>query len=183
MSPDVSPLIPGERRGAGSRRATDPPSAAGVRLEIPPAIREELGSLAERQYPEESCGFLLGRTGPTVRSVHKILRTVNRAPGDRTTQFSLEPEAARAAQEAAERSGLCVVGFFHSHPDRPAVPSGRDELQAWLGYDYLITAVQKGRAQETRAYRLDTATFRFRETAVGNPPAAVHPGGAEAANG
>ncbi len=183
MSPDVSPMLPGECPDLEPARETNPPSGRPAPLEIPSRIQEELGSLAEGQYPEEACGFLLGRTGLAARSIHKVLRSVNRARGDRTVEFSLPPEAVRAAEEAAEWMGLSVLGFFHSHPDRAAVPSERDEIDAWLGYEYLITAVREGRARETRAYRLDAQTFRFRETRVLTSVTRVRPARAVGSDG
>jgi proteasome lid subunit RPN8/RPN11 len=55
----------------------------------------------------------------------------------------------------ARGRGLEVAGFYHSHPDHAASWSLSDLAEAhWLGLSYLITAVERGRAGETRAFLL-----------------------------
>jgi proteasome lid subunit RPN8/RPN11 len=50
---------------------------------------------------------------------------------------------------------LELVGFYHSHPDHPALWSATDLEQAhWIGCSYVITAVDKGIATETAAFVL-----------------------------
>jgi proteasome lid subunit RPN8/RPN11 len=47
-----------------------------------------------------------------------------------------------------------VVGVFHSHPDHPAEPSEFDRGMAWPWFTYVITRVERGKAAESRAWRL-----------------------------
>ena len=66
-------------------------------------------------------------------------------------QLGVKNEAAAAKARAA---GLDVVGFFHSHPDHPARPSAFDLENAWPFYSYLIVSVERGRAADSRSWRL-----------------------------
>jgi proteasome lid subunit RPN8/RPN11 len=55
-----------------------------------------------------------------------------------------------------------VVGYYHSHPDHPARPSGYDRDHAWPWYSYVIVSVEAGSARDTRSWVLDDdrATFQ-----------------------
>ena len=62
----------------------------------------------------------------------------------------------RKALEAQLRAeGLEIVGYYHSHPDHPAVPSGFDTAHAWPWYSYLIVRVEGGRGREAASWTLD----------------------------
>ncbi|HEU0077690.1 MAG TPA: Mov34/MPN/PAD-1 family protein, partial [Longimicrobiaceae bacterium] len=65
----------------------------------------------------------------------------------------------------AERDGLALVGFYHSHPDGRPEPSRLDREQAWPWYSYLIVAAGSGGAGEARSWRLrdDRSGFRAEE--------------------
>ena len=63
-----------------------------------------------------------------------------------------------------EREGLGVLGYYHSHPDHPAMYSDTDRELALPNMSYLITAVHGGdgaggpeatvRIEDTRCWRL-----------------------------
>jgi proteasome lid subunit RPN8/RPN11 len=47
------------------------------------------------------------------------------------------------------------VGFYHSHPDHPAMWSTTDFAEAhWTGCSYVITSVEKGTAKVTNSFLL-----------------------------
>ena len=55
----------------------------------------------------------------------------------------------------ARECRLEIVGFYHSHPDRPALWSVTDLREAhWMGCSYVITRVKQGRAAETCSFVL-----------------------------
>jgi proteasome lid subunit RPN8/RPN11 len=57
--------------------------------------------------------------------------------------------------------GLDIVGFYHSHPDEPAVPSGYDLDHAWPVYSYIVVSVQHGSAQDLRSWEMESDRSRF----------------------
>jgi len=59
-----------------------------------------------------------------------------------------------------------VVGFYHSHPDAPAQPSGFDREHAWPGYCYLIVSVRQGDPQEMRNWLLREDRSGFDEDVI-----------------
>jgi proteasome lid subunit RPN8/RPN11 len=69
----------------------------------------------------------------------------------------------RAEREAAKRS-LGVWGYYHSHPNHPAIPSGFDlEHAPFIEWSYLIVAVRDGQAEEVRAWTVREDRSQFDE--------------------
>jgi proteasome lid subunit RPN8/RPN11 len=119
-----------------------------------------------RTYPEECCGFLLGRVEGADTRVTRVLPADNERGDSRHNRFVIGPEIVLAAHKAARGAGLSVVGYYHSHPDHPAEPSEFDREHAWPGVSYLIVAVRGGAAAEARSWRLRDDRERFTEEAV-----------------
>src|SRR5262245_4446659 len=80
----------------------------------------------EETFPDECGGLLLGVVDRGVRVIRDGVRLENVRSDSRRRRVELDPLAySRTEREAAER-GLGVWGYYHSHPDHPAVPSGFD---------------------------------------------------------
>ena len=117
---------------------------------------------AEAAYPEECCGVLLGRLDGADGRIDALVPVENRDADERTRRYLIGPADYLRAEREAERQGLDVVGFYHSHPDHPARPSATDLAEATFpGFVYTITAVARGRAEETTAWRLADDRSRF----------------------
>ena len=86
--------------------------------------------------------------------------------GERGRRYLIGPEAVLRADRAARAEGLGIVGYYHSHPDHPAVPSAFDREHAWAGVSYLIVPVTAGKAGPARSWRLAGAEGDFVEEAV-----------------
>jgi proteasome lid subunit RPN8/RPN11 len=69
----------------------------------------------------------------------------------------------RVVEDAAARGGLDVLGFYHSHPDHPAIPSAFDRDHAWPWYTYVIVPVEGGEAGAPRAWQLKQDRHHFDE--------------------
>jgi proteasome lid subunit RPN8/RPN11 len=123
------------------------------RLHLARAAWHGLRAHAEAAYPEECCGALLGHPTPGGWSVTTAQPAANAAASGQSYQIA-PAELVRIAREA-NRQGLVLAGFYHSHPDQPALWSETDLTEAtWPGCAYLITAVAAGRAGASRAYLL-----------------------------
>lgn len=100
-------------------------------------------------YPEEGCGALLGSfpQGDGARTVVDIVAIVSsREAEEQYHRFRIDPLDYQRTDEDAARRGLDVVGFYHSHPDHPAVPSDYDRDHAFPGLSYIVVATAGGRA-------------------------------------
>ena len=123
---------------------------------------ESIQSHGAESYPEECCGFLLGRIRDSGNDVVATRPAANRRTEDRERRFMIAPEDALAAENAAREQGLDVVGFYHSHPDHPAEPSQTDLDEATFpGYTYVIVSVRRGCPGEVTAWSLRADRSRF----------------------
>jgi proteasome lid subunit RPN8/RPN11 len=124
-----------------------------VNVVIGRRAHDDIVEHARETAPAECCGLLIG----TAESIIEAARTTNLASD--ANRFEMDPgDHIRARREARTR-GLDVLGFYHSHPRSPAIPSARDRAEAWYpGYLYLIVSVRAEPA-EVRLYRLDPEGF------------------------
>jgi proteasome lid subunit RPN8/RPN11 len=124
-------------------------------LILPQPLYDQLRAHGEETYPHECCGILLGRASETRIEVAQLLRAGNTRTDSAHNRYNIAPQELIAAQREARKSGLDIVGFYHSHPDHPAQWSSTDFAEAhWFGCAYVITAVEKGRAQITNSFLL-----------------------------
>ena len=79
---------------------------------------------------------------------------VNRRTDD-PHRYLIAPDDLRRLEAELQREGLEIVGYYHSHPDHPAVPSAFDTQHAWPWYSYLIVRVEGGRGREAASWTLD----------------------------
>jgi proteasome lid subunit RPN8/RPN11 len=134
-------------------------------------VHEEIMRHAEREYPRECCGLLVGRIvdGGRTRIIHETFPVENTfEEGERHHRMSIEPlDYARAERLYAAR-GLGVVGNYHSHPDHPAVPSQFDleHLAPWPTMSYIVVSVREGKAADFRSWELLADRSRFEEEEV-----------------
>ena len=121
----------------------------------------------EQAYPEECCGFLLGRSSPSGIEAHAIHRSDNRRSEFRERRYLMSPEDYLTAERRARETGLDVVGFYHSHPDHPARPSSTDLQEATFpGFVYVIASIREGAGEEITAWSLVPDRSRFEEEQI-----------------
>jgi len=126
---------------------------ATVSVGILKLIRDE----AEKAYPFECCGFLLGEPN----RIHSIIPATNNSDEEKRRRFRIDPDDYISAEQSAAESGFGVIGFYHSHPDHPAYPSENDREQALPYYLYIIVAVKSGQAGDTTCWRLAEDRLAF----------------------
>ena len=126
-------------------------------LKLPRALADAVRRHAERDYPAECCGVLLGRTENDTRVVVETRACTNARAGEEThNRYAITPQELIAAQREARGRGLAIIGFYHSHPDHPAAPSTMDAAEAyWPECVYVIVSVDAGASKELAAYLLE----------------------------
>ncbi|HJY85923.1 MAG TPA: M67 family metallopeptidase, partial [Candidatus Acidoferrales bacterium] len=85
----------------------------------------------------------------------------NRREDSPRNRFSITAEDFRGAEKAARERGLEVIGWYHSHPDHPALPSEYDREHAWPWYSYVIVSVVGREPQQMTCWRLADSRLRF----------------------
>ncbi|MBV8199460.1 MAG: M67 family metallopeptidase [Acidobacteria bacterium] len=148
---------------------TDATPAAAALVTVSAADLDSIGRHAERTYPEECCGFLLGEAQDGATRVDRVVPAANERRDSRHNRFVMNPETVLAAHKEARAAGLSVVGYYHSHPDHPAEPSEFDREHAWPGLSYLIVSVRGGQVDRARSWRLRDDRERFEEERLTSP--------------
>ena len=127
-------------------------------LRISQADYEFLRWEAERSYPRECCGILLGTFEGGCRTVSLTLTCDNMRTDEPEHRYSIRPEQVVAAFKLARSRQENIVGFYHSHPDHSPHYSKNDLFEAhWFDCSYVITAVERGRATNTESFVLEGA--------------------------
>src|SRR3954463_12948676 len=109
----------------------------------------------ERDYPYECCGLMLGKFAAERKRVLEVYPISNaREEEAKRNRFLIRPEELMRGERYARERRLDVVGFYHSHPDHPAVPSGYDLEHAWPSYSYVIVSVQRGNAGDLFSWEM-----------------------------
>ena len=124
-------------------------------LKLPGGIVEEIRRQGEAAYPAECCGVLGGRVGgANGKEVVSAIPALNRRNDD-PHRYLISPDDLRRVEAQLRAAQLEIVGYYHSHPDHPAVPSAFDAEHAWPWYSYVIVRVDHGRAAELASWVLD----------------------------
>ena len=142
-------------------------------LRLPSDVVLAIRTHAEEGFPHEVCGLLLGESGESGRQVVEAFRLENERPDSRENRYAVSGRSMLRAERRAEEAGLDVVGYYHSHPNAPARPSGYDlDHATWPGISYPIVSVVDGRAVEIRSFTLADDRSAFLEEAVEESPRA-----------
>jgi proteasome lid subunit RPN8/RPN11 len=124
-------------------------------LKISDPVYRQLREHGEETYPHECCGVLLGKASDDLNEVELAVRAGNTRTDSAHNRYHIAPQELIAIQRQARESSLDIVGFYHSHPDHPARWSSTDLNEAhWFGCSYVITSVEKGKAQQTNSFYL-----------------------------
>ena len=132
---------------------------APTHLQLSVEQQGQLEMMADASYPFEACGVMIGRAERDAVIVEGVFHARNLNVERARDRFLLDPEDHLAADRAARRCGLEIVGFWHSHPDRPPRPSISDLEAAWEGYSYLIVSAPAFGANRFRSWRLHDGRF------------------------
>ncbi|MBI1750095.1 MAG: M67 family metallopeptidase [Acidobacteria bacterium] len=116
---------------------------------------------AAETYPHECCGALLGSDGESHREVLDLLPLENRNGDSPRNRFAITSDDVRRAEKVARDLGFELIGWYHSHPDHPALPSEFDRVHAWPWYSYLIVSVEQRRPGQIASWRLAEDRSRF----------------------
>ncbi len=136
---------------------------------------------AEREFPYECCGFIIGDA--STEEVRPIANIQNRKhaedpaafPRDARTAFLMEPKEHLGVLNEVDRRKLALRVVYHSHPDHDAYFSATDRAQA-CSFDpaepdypdtvYIVMSVRGGKFVRAAAFVWNTAKKEFAETAL-----------------
>lgn len=126
-----------------------------MNVELSSALQQRIFEQMEATYPNEGGGFLLGT--PQADSIHieDITQVENVfETEEQYHRYAMTPQDWMRLEDEADARGLTLVGYYHSHPNAPAIPSEYDRDHALPNFVYIITSVQEGQAVDMRVWRL-----------------------------
>lgn len=133
-------------------------------ISISESLLREIREHGVRDYPYECCGLLLGRyeaDGKVVNETYPISNA--REESAKRNRFLIQPEELLRGEQYARSRQLEVVGFYHSHPDSPAIPSRYDLEHAWPTYSYIIVSTSEGHAGDLYSWEQEADRSRFNQ--------------------
>ena len=99
---------------------------------------------AQRTYPNECCGAMLGTIDGETKKVSEAIALENAFAGVQAERYELRPEDLLAADKAARDRGMDLIGIYHSHPDCDAYFSTTDLKNSCPWYSFVVLSIRKG---------------------------------------
>lgn len=142
---------------------------------------------AERVYPEECCGLIVGKIDSSeeaqIKSALELAALDNEwtpdvdtvdssQPPTKRRRYWIDPKDMLRVQKQAREKDLNIIGVYHSHPDAAAVPSECDRARAWPTYAYTIVSVCEGSAVDIQNWALDSE-HQFQPEAIRVSPSSA----------
>ena len=132
-------------------------------LKLFPEHEKIIRAEGESAYPNECCGILIGEIDDKGVKTVKYTEAIRNAREDveQYHRFLITPEDMMQAERNARKRKQDVVGFYHSHPDHPALPSDYDKEHALPFYSYVIVSVNKKKAEDLTSWELTADRKNF----------------------
>ena len=127
---------------------------------------QQMKTHAQKTYPQECCGLILGTITPQFKQVLEIREAENSwseelgeilslGGSSKNERFFIAPELLLSVQKEVRLKQWSIIGIYHSHPDHQAIPSECDRRMAWAEYSYIILSVLGGQVEEYFSWLLD----------------------------
>lgn len=136
-------------------------------IEVNQKIIHAITAHAERDYPHECGGMLIGHFAEGKKTVTEPFPLENaREEEARHNRVLILPKDVLRAERYAREKKLDVVGYYHSHPDSPAVPSQYDLDHALPVWSYIIASVIDRRVVDIRSWEMENDRSKFNEEEI-----------------
>jgi len=140
-----------------------------VKVSLPSEYLEKIRAQAEKNYPHETCGILMGPKDQLekvsgiypCRNVQDEYHAQDPVsfPRDSRTAYFIDPRDLLRIQREAREKGCEIRVIYHSHVDAGAYFSEEDERialsegePAYPGVSYLVVSVKGGKADEVSVF-------------------------------
>jgi len=144
-----------------------------MKIRLSKDLRAHILAHLQSTYPNEGGGFLLGSfdaEGATLADFSPVNNSF--AEAEQFHRYAMTPLEYAKHEDAADERGLMLLGWYHSHPDSPAVPSSYDLNAAVQGtgvnFLWLIAQIDQAQAVDLRAYQLRPEKDGFNELRLVN---------------
>lgn len=143
------------------------------------ASMDAIVAQAEREFPFECCGFIIGDNSvEEVRPIANIQNAMHAKdpasfPRDARTAFLMDPKQHLAVMNELDARKLALRVVYHSHPDHDAYFSPTDRAQA-CSFDptepdypdtvYIVLSIRVGKFARAAAFVWNSEEKEFAET-------------------
>jgi proteasome lid subunit RPN8/RPN11 len=124
-------------------------------IEVEQSPWETMVLHAERIYPNECCGAMLGHIRDDKKIVTRAEPLENAFSGEQRQRYELRPEDVLAAEKAARQHGLDLIGIFHSHPDCDAYFSETDLRNSCPWFSFIVLSIKSGKFDHANSFLPD----------------------------
>lgn len=121
----------------------------------------------EATYPNEGGGFLIGTADDENTQIVDVIAVENVfETEEQYHRYAMTPQNWASMEDEAEARGLSLVGYYHSHPNAPAIPSEFDRVHALPRFVYIITSVKDGKAVDQKVWLLRDDRSKFDDSVL-----------------
>ncbi len=130
-------------------------------IRVSSAQRAQIEHHGEAEFPYECCGVILGEVAGNERRILELRPLENVHQDGHERRYLISPDQMFALMREERKTGRKILGFYHSHPNHPALPSVYDRDWASPWYTYIIVSVMNGKAADFTAWQLDDDREKF----------------------
>lgn len=124
-------------------------------IEIEKQAWDAMVAHAEKLFPNECCGAMLGVVDGGNKKVRVAVPLENSYEGAQAARYEIRPEDLLAAEREARGRGMDLVGIFHSHPDCDAYFSATDLKNSCPWYSFVVLSVKNGKFDHANCFLPD----------------------------
>ncbi|MCG3652799.1 M67 family metallopeptidase [Aliarcobacter butzleri] len=136
-------------------------------IKISKKLMEQINEHAQKDYPSECCGILLGKFKVDEKTVSEVIEIINeREDENKHNRYLIPSKKVLETELYAIKNGLDIVGFYHSHPNHSAVPSQFDVDYALPVYTYLIVSVYDAKVVDYTVSVLSNDRLKFEKEEI-----------------
>lgn len=121
-------------------------------LKVGSAVLSEMIEHCRREFPNEACGYLIGRKGVATRAI--AIENTDHSP----TSYTMSGVEMVRLQKRLRQDDLEEMAIYHSHVATDAYPSRRDidrATETRVGFDgHYVIVTLKDSIPRARAFRI-----------------------------
>ena len=131
-------------------------------VKLSAALQQNIFKQMEASFPNEGGGFLLGTKQDDGTLIQDVIEVENVFDSEEQYhRYAMTPQNWMKMEDEADARNLTLVGYYHSHPNHPAIPSEYDREHALPNFIYIITSVMEGEAADQLAWELTLDRSKF----------------------
>ena len=124
-------------------------------ISIEPAAWDVMVSNAQKTYPNECCGAMIGSIDGSEKVVRTAVALENAFTGGQGARYELRQEDLLRADAEARQRGMDLIGIFHSHPDCDAYFSKTDLENSCPWYSFVVLSIKGGKFDHANSFLPD----------------------------